>query len=54
MNAKFIITKDKATADRLIKEGLILLSSLYDCWVFVNDNKDRDDKNVILSNKISV
>ena len=51
---RFIMTKDEDVAKTLIDEGVILVSELYDCWVFVNDNKERDIKNISYTNRISV
>lgn len=53
----FIKTKDKSTADMLIKFGYTLLKKDSGVWTFVNNGKKEnfsDCKNMAFTNKLEV
>ena len=57
MNKKFIIVKDKPTADKLIADGFILLSQIGGTYTFKNDNNklsfaDFDIKKICFTDKL--
>ena len=46
MNKKFIIVKDKPTADKLIADGFILLSQIGGTYTFKNEQKSINFANI--------
>lgn len=51
---KFIVTKDEKAANKLIKKNLVFVSKSYDTWVFINDGKKHNIKNITYTNTIAV
>ena len=59
MNKKFIIVKDKPTADKLSAAGFILLSKIGDTYTFKNDQgkfnfEDLEKGKICYSNILSL
>lgn len=46
MNKKFIIVKDKPTAEKLIADGFVLLSQIGGTYTFQNEQKNINFANI--------